>query len=267
MDKEKEKAEAGFSRRNFITVAGMGGLAFLLDRGRAFASEACAAPPPVTSEEALQMLMEGNARFVSGVVTRPNLSKERIAETSKGQHPFATTISCSDSRVPVEEVFDRGIGDIFVIRVAGNVAAVDELGTAEYGAGHLCVPLLVVLGHTKCGAVTAVVNGDEVGGNIRGLVGPIVPAVNRSKAKGLTGDDLINDAIRENVMQTISDIFSLSDELHKMVAGKKVRVIGAVYNTADGIVQWLGEHPDQAKLLGAKKTEERKKKAPTEKKF
>ncbi|MEO5341312.1 MAG: nuclear transport factor 2 family protein [Magnetococcus sp. MYC-9] len=198
------------------------------------------AAPAIRAEQALQLLKEGNARFQAGQSEVPNLTPQRIAETaSHGQHPFATIISCSDSRVPVEHVFDRGIGDLFVIRVAGNVADTDEIGTAEYGAGHLHTPLIVVLGHTRCGAVTAVVKGDGVGGSIPKLVDNIVPAAQRAKDKGLSGDELVLDAIRENVRQSIGDLRAHSEELRHLEHEGKLQMVGAVYHLEDGSVEWL----------------------------
>jgi carbonic anhydrase len=196
--------------------------------------------PSMSPEAALQLLKEGHARFLAGKPERPNLTPQRIAETfSKGQHPFVSIISCSDSRVPVEHIFDRGIGDLFVIRVAGNVADTDEIGTTEYGAGHLMTPLVLVLGHTKCGAVTAVVKGDQVGGSIPQLVDNIIPAAQRSKAKGLTGDALILDAIRENVQQSMQDLLLRSHELSHLQESGKIKVVGAIYHVEDGSIEWM----------------------------
>lgn len=212
----------------------------------------------MTSDEALKFLQEGNERFVGGKPERPNQAAERRLSVAKGQAPFATIIGCSDSRVPVEEIFDRGIGDVFVVRVAGNVCGIDEVASAEYGAGHLHTPLIVILGHTSCGAVTAVATGAEVGGNIPKLVQEIVPAVERSRARGLTGDALVADAVVENVWQSISSLFHRSGEIGELVRDGKVRVVGAVYDLADGKVKWLGPHPLQDSLLPAGKAEEHK---------
>lgn len=218
---------------------------------KAAAPVAAAAPAGPTPDQALAMLKEGNARYMSGKLTSPNVSQGRRDETVKGgQHPFASILGCSDSRAPIELVFDRGIGDLFVIRVAGNVSDTDEIGTVEYGAGHLGTPLIVVLGHKKCGAVTAVVKGDKVGGSIPQLVDNIIPAAKRAKDKKLEGDDLINRAITENVLQSIADMLTRSEEIRHLVASGKVKVVGAVYDLVDGHVDWMGEHPDQAKLLG-----------------
>ena len=218
----------------------------------AFASFAVGGDVP-TPAEALARMKEGNARFASGKVLNPNTGSDRIAETSKGQHPFATVLGCSDSRVPVERVFDQGIGDVFTVRVAGNVAKVDEIGSVEYAAGHMNVPLLVVLGHTKCGAVTAVVNNAKVGGSIPGLVSSIVPAVEaaRKAHPEVKGEAIIPFAIEANVFETIKTLIVTSEELRHLVHEGKLQIVGGVYDIADGKVKWLGEHPDQSSLLNA----------------
>ena len=128
------------------------------------------------------MLKDGNARYVEGKPTHPHQGAERRALTAgQGQHPFAAVLSCSDSRAPVELIFDQGIGDLFVIRVAGNVAATDEIGTMEY-VDYLGIPVLVVLGHSQCGAVTAAVEGTKLPGSMGVLVAPIKPAADKAKA-------------------------------------------------------------------------------------
>ncbi|HEX8875705.1 MAG TPA: methyl-accepting chemotaxis protein [Phycisphaerales bacterium] len=203
--------------------------------------------------EALARLKEGNARFAAGKPTNPNSGTDRIAETSKGQHPFAAVLGCADSRVPVERVFDQGIGDVFTVRVAGNVAKVDEIGSVEYAAGHMNVPLLVVLGHTKCGAVSAVATNAKVGGSIPGLVSNIVPAVEsaRKEHPDVKGEAIIPFAIEANVFETIKTMLVTSEELRHLVHEGKLQIVGGVYDIADGKVKWLGEHPNQSALLTA----------------
>ena len=203
--------------------------------------------------EALERLKQGNTRFASGKISNPNTGADRIAETAKGQHPFAAVLGCADSRVPVERVFDQGIGDVFTVRVAGNVAKVDEIGSVEYAAGHMNVPLLVVLGHTKCGAVTAVVNNAKVGGSIPGLVSNIVPAVEaaRHEHPEAKGEAIIPFAIETNVFETIKTLLVSSEELRHLVHEGKMQIVGGVYDIADGKVKWLGEHPNQSSLLNA----------------
>jgi len=153
-------------------------------------------------------LNKGNSRFVDGKNVFPHTGVTRRKETSKGQAPFATILTCADSRVSPEFIFDQGIGDLFSIRVAGAVADTDEIGTIEYGVGHLKTPLLIVLGHTKCGAVKAVCEGAEVSQNIKWLVDNIVPAVNRARTlhPKMTGDELIDASVEQNVSQSNQNI-------------------------------------------------------------
>ncbi len=205
-------------------------------------------------DEALQRLKDGNARFVAGKCTHPRMDAARLVETSeKGQNPFATVITCSDSRVPVEAIFDQGIGDVFVIRVAGNVCHVDEAGSAEYGVDHLGTPLLVVLGHTGCGAVTAVVTGAELHGNIPALVDSIGPAVKKAATLNphLSGAELVPEAIKANCWQSIEDLLKASPAARELVKAGKLKIVAAIYNIRTGTVGWLGTHPEQERLLAA----------------
>ncbi len=205
----------------------------------------------------LSALKSGNRRFVRGLTNQsarqyPHQDKSRLDQNATGgQQPFVTIISCSDSRVPVELVFDAGLGDIFSIRIAGNVCDIDEAGSIEYGAGHLNTPLLVVLGHTGCGAVTAVVEGAEVHGSIPRLVDNIIPAVARARSQHprARGKELINFAVTENVWQGIDDLFKISVEVRHLVSSGSLDVQGAVYELETGKVKWLGRHPDQRALL------------------
>jgi carbonic anhydrase len=213
---------------------------------------ASAAGPGISPDDALGKLKAGNARYVSGVVQHPNQDqKRRSATATEGQHPFATVLGCSDSRVPVEVLFDSGIGDIFVIRVAGNVVDVDEAGSIEYAVDHLGTPVLVVLGHTQCGAVTAVAQKAEVHGNIRPLVANIQPAVAtaRKMHPELAGDAIVSEAIKANVWQAIADLFKSSPVTVAKVKAGNLKVVGAVYNIDSGAINWMGAHPMQDQLL------------------
>lgn len=205
----------------------------------------------VTADQALEKLQKGNVRFVSGKQEHPGQDFARRELTStKGQHPFATILSCSDSRVPPEILFDQGIGDIFIIRVAGNVANVDEAASIEYAVDHLNTPLLVVLGHTQCGAVTAVVEGADAHGNIPALLRSIVPAVAGVRAKNpkASGPQLISDCIKANVWQAIEDLFRTSAIVTAKAKDNKLKVVGAMYDISTGRVSILGPHPHQDKL-------------------
>lgn len=208
--------------------------------------------PGVSPDQALEMLKKGNARYLAGKQEHPHQDFGRRELTAeKGQHPFATVLSCSDSRVPVEILFDRGVGDIFVIRVAGNVANVDEVASIEYSADHLNTPLLVVLGHTHCGAVQAVAENADVHGNISTLVKSIVPAVAKARQKNptATGEVLVNEAVKANVWQAIEDLFKISPITRKNVKDGKLKVLGAVYDIDTGAITWLGTHDKQEDLI------------------
>ena len=201
--------------------------------------------------DALLELVAGNDRFSSGQSTHPNLSAERRElVTSGGQHPFATVIACSDSRVPVEILFDQGVGDIFVIKVAGNVCNTDEIGSIEYGVDHLDTPVMVVLGHTHCGACTAVATGADVHGCIPDLIAPIRPAFEKVQAAypDLDGKALVPALVEANVWQAIEDLFQRSSSTRKRTNDGRVTVVGAVYNIETGTVKWMGTHPEQESL-------------------
>lgn len=198
---------------------------------------------------ALALLKDGNARFAAGKATHPHADAVRLKQAgteNQGNYAYATVLSCSDSRVPVEMIFDAGIMDIFVVRVAGNVCDTDEIGTIEYGLAHVNTPVLVVLGHTQCGAVTAVTHaargqGHELELNIPPLVDNIGPAVQRALAAHpeAQGDAVIPYAIEENVWQAVADLFRHSPVTRQLVHAGKVRVVGAVYDVGTGAVTWL----------------------------
>lgn len=208
---------------------------------------------PITKERAFNLLVEGNARWVADQERSPNTTPSRREQTAAGQTPFAAVLSCADSRVPLECVFDRGVGDLFVVRVAGNVAGESEAGTLEYGVAHLNVPLVVVMGHTQCGAVKAAVSGAKIHGALGALVARIHPAVERARQQNADATDaeLLNVAVRENVWQSMYDAFRSSPSLREGAEAGTVRVVGAVYDIASGKVEWIGEHPWQREILAA----------------
>ncbi len=206
-----------------------------------------------TADEALGMLEEGNARWVSAKTQSPNTSADRRTEVAGGQHPFVTILTCADSRLPVERIFDCGVGDVFVIRVAGAVAGGSETGTIEYGVEHLKTPLLVVMGHSKCGAVAAAASNADVHGKVAELVSHIKPAVDRARKANPEADSnaVATIAVKENVWQSIFDLYKTSESLRQSVSGGKLKVVGAIYDITTGKVELLGEHPWQAALLNA----------------
>ena len=209
---------------------------------RAFA--AIDAPPQIAPDQALTQLKDGNARFVADQPKAPHRDAgRRVDQAKNGQHPIATVVACSDSREAVEILFDQGIGDLFIVRVAGNVCNTDEIASAEYGAEHLGAPLLIVLGHTKCGAVTAAVTGTDVHGNIPALLKGITPAVEKTRKDNpeLKDDALVAAAIEANVRLSIANLYNNSEVLRKLISTEKVRIEGAVYDLATGQVNWLSE--------------------------
>ncbi len=209
-----------------------------------------------SADEALRLLKEGQTRYVDGKPLHPRQDRARRALTAaQGQHPLAVVLACSDSRVPPEIIFDQGIGDLFMVRVGGNVAATDEIGSIEYAVDHLAVPLVVVLGHSQCGAVTAVVDDTKLPSNITNLLEPIKPAVDKAREAnpGAAKEALLQAAIGNNVWQAIEDMLRLSPLIREKVKDGKAQVVGTLYDIDSGQVQWLGPHPDQEKLVGGKK--------------
>ncbi len=199
------------------------------------------AGPGVSADEALRLLVEGNERFAANKTAHPHSNFLRLVDTAEhGQHPFATVLGCSDSRVPVELLFDQGFGDVFVVRVAGGVCADDETGSIEYGVSHLGTPILVVLGHTQCGAVTATVEHEHAEGHIKSLVSHIEPAVKRVRARrpNLSGAALIEEAVVENVYVAVEELFEHSPMIVDALEKGKLWIVPAVYNVKTGKVDW-----------------------------
>jgi carbonic anhydrase len=192
----------------------------------------------VTSDSALAELKEGNKHHVAHRYSHPHETPERQIQLVNEQHPHSQILSCADSRVPPEIIFDQGLGDIFIVRVAGNVAADTELASLEYGAEHLHIPLLVVLGHQRCGAVTAAVQGGEQPGHIPVLVTLLRPAV--EKSRGLPGD-AIDNAVRMNVEMVVNQLRSSTPVLSALVKEGKLKIVGGVYSLDTGKVTWLPE--------------------------
>ena len=179
-------------------------------------------------------LANGNTHFVHGRSAHPNQSVSRRDEVAKGQHPFAVIVGCSDSRLSPEIVFDQGLGDLFVVRVAGNIVDDNALGSIEYAVEHLGARLIVVLGHEKCGAVAAAVASDHADGHVDSIVKAIQPAVVKAKAEQ---GDVVDNAVKENVRQVVAEIRSSEPVLAKLVKSGKIRVIGARYDLDSGKVQ------------------------------
>ena len=184
-----------------------------------------------TPDQALQMLVAGNRRYASGQAAHPHQSAERCLEVVSGQHPFAVFLGCADSRVPPEVFCDQGLGDLFVVRNAGHVVDQVVLGSLEYAVDHLDAPLVMVVGHTHCGAVTAAVQGGQVPGHISSIVDRIKPAVVASSR--LAGNAILN-AILEHVRLTVAAIKACEPILADAVKLGHLRVVGSLYHLDTG---------------------------------
>ena len=201
----------------------------------------------ISASDALERLREGNRRFVAGEHTIDELASgiRRMALVS-GQRPIATILGCSDSRVPVEVVFDQGFGDLFVIRVAGNVVAPSQVGSVEFAAERLGTRLVVVLGHTRCGAVTATLEdlqrpASNQSWNMNSIVSRIRPSVEGLLATDLKHDPerLIDQAVRANVRASVNQLRHGSDVLELLIRRDGLRVVGAEYSLETGIVDFF----------------------------
>jgi carbonic anhydrase len=194
----------------------------------------------VTAEDALKKLIEGNKRYVEGKLSNPRRNSARRTELAKGQHPFAVILSCSDSRVPPEVIFDQGLGDLFVIRTAGHVVDEMAIGSIEYAVEHLGTQLIMVLGHERCGAVTAAVqavdapahNEGEVC-NICSIVNAIRPAIEKVKDKH---GDLLENSVKANVKLVAEKLRSSKPVLAELVGDGLLKVVGGYYDLDSGAV-------------------------------
>ncbi len=238
---------------NAMTLA-----ALLLLPAAAHADPDAKAPAAPSPEEANSLLVAGNERFVHNASTHPRQSAKRVSEIATGEHPFVTVLSCSDSRVPPELLFDQGLGDVFSVRVPGNVANRDELASVEYGVENLGTPLLVVMGHTKCGAVTAIAKHVAVPGHMPALLAKIGTAVEtaHSKLPHASDSEVVAEAVRANVFESMATMLRESELVRERVDSGKTRMIGAVYDLTTGTITWLGPHPEQTQLIAKAKTSE-----------
>ncbi|BBD63911.1 carbonic anhydrase [Nostoc commune NIES-4072] len=184
----------------------------------------------ITPDKALQELLEGNDRFVKAKRRNPHQTRSRLVEVAKGQKPFASILGCADSRVPSEIVFDQGLGDLFVCRVAGNIATPEEIGSLEFGSLILGSKVIMVVGHERCGAVDAAIKGAPVPGQIGSLLEAIKPSVESSKGK--EGDKLEN-ACKANVLAQIEKLKS-SSVLSELIKSEKLKIVGGYYDLDTG---------------------------------
>lgn len=201
----------------------------------------------IPAQEALERLRDGNRRFVSGIRTHDVLaSQARLSALVYGQEPFAIILGCSDSRVPAEIVFDQGLGDLFVIRVAGNIVAASQVGSVEFAAEQFHTRLVVVLGHTQCGAITATIDqlqqpGDHRSRNLRSIVDLIRPSVETLLATDLKHDReaLVHHAGRANIRASVDHLRHGSEILEQLIQNEGLLVVGAEYSLETGVVDFF----------------------------
>jgi carbonic anhydrase len=199
----------------------------------------------LTADEALRLLKEGNARFVEGRAENPNRDHERRKLTSEeGQIPFAAVLACSDSRAPISTLFDRGVGDIFTIRLAGNVVGEIGTGSIEYAVEHLGIPLLVILGHSRCGAVQAALDAGSHSDCINKLIEKITPAVRKTLERnaGLTGRELADEVSLTNVWLQVEDLYKNNEIVRSAVETGRLVLVAAFYRLGAGRVEWMGQY-------------------------
>ena len=199
---------------------------------RAFSADVTQPNP----DQAMQKLTEGNKRFVTGLLSASHDVASRRSVVAKAQHPFAVIVGCSDSRVPPEFVFDQGLGDLFVVRLAGNAVDDFAVGSIEYALEHLGTTLVVVLGHKRCGAVGAALEQGKVEAHLEGLVKAIAPAV--EKARGKEGD-VWENAIKENALMAAAALQASEPVIAPLVNAGKVRIVAAYYDLDTGVVTFL----------------------------
>jgi carbonic anhydrase len=199
--------------------------------------------------EALERLRAGNARFVANEPSREFSDVER-ARLASGQEPFAVILGCSDSRVPTEVVFDQGLGDLFVIRVAGNIVAPSQVGSIEFAAQKFATRLVVVLGHTHCGAVEATIDelqqpAEKQSRNIAAIVGRIQPSVMDLLERGdvTDRDDLVRRAVRENVRYSTNALRHGSEIIEELIVKGELLIVGAEYSLDTGVVEFFDGTP------------------------
>jgi carbonic anhydrase len=195
----------------------------------------------LTADQALARLVDGNGRFVRGEARFPTVQKEILAELARGQRPFATILGCSDSRVPPELIFDAGFGELFIIRVAGNVISAEVMGTLQYAGMHLRTPLFVVLGHERCGAVGAALaaqdGGDQAPARIAVLLDSIRPGL-QDLPSALPPDERFDRAVEANVRWSMRQLLE-TPEARTRAAEGTMKLVGAVYELESGRVRFL----------------------------
>jgi len=200
-------------------------------------------PNVATPAKVVAALKAGNLRYMRGAMAHPHERPADRRHLAAAQHPRAVVLGCADSRVPPEIIFDQGLGDLFTVRVAGNIAGHEALGSIEYAVEHLHTPVIIVLGHEQCGAVTAALHPEGVEGHVKELVDAIQPAVERAKRLHHSEAALLHDAIEANVDVQLHHLIDDDPVVHGEVLHHKVIVIGAIYDLESGRVKFLESKP------------------------
>ncbi|MBC5796129.1 carbonic anhydrase [Sphaerospermopsis sp. LEGE 00249] len=240
-------------RRHFLKIAGLTTLSIssltacneiITNRSEIIIPDTNPNPNPVSANEAQRRLVEGNRRFVNQSRRYPNQSKRRLQSVSKTQYPYAAILGCADSRVPPELIFDQGLGDLFVVRVAGNIASDEAIGSLEYATTALGTELIIVLGHERCGAVKAAMKNQPVPGNVGSIVDEIRPALPQIQQRTSDISD-INDsnyeqnAIINNIQYQVERLQNNSAVLAKLIGAGRLNVVGAFYDLDTGKVNFI----------------------------
>jgi len=238
------RAVLALSRRDALGAAALAAAGLWLAPARsARAKEAAAMPADFTPEQALAWLLEGNRRFAAGRAEAPRRTLARVHDTAPDQKPFAAILACADSRVPPEILFDQGFGDLFVVRVAGNIVAPSIVGSIEFAASQFGTRLVVVMGHTSCGAITASVNAIATGTgpeskNLRAITDRISPHIEAIARRG-SGPETMRDAMRANVRASVDHLRHGSQILEELVIKGRVAVVGSEYDLETGRVSFF----------------------------
>lgn len=241
------KINGFLGRRNFLKFVGLSTLSMgtltacneiITNRSEVRIPENNPNPNPVSAEEAKRRLTEGNRRFVNQNRQYPNQSKRRLQSVSKKQYPYAAILGCADSRVPPEIIFDQGLGDLFVVRIAGNIASNETIGSLEYATANLGTQLIVVLGHKGCGAVSAAIDNQPDDGKINSVVDGIKPSLSQpQRTRSNINDD--NNPVINNIEYQARKLQNSSQIIDRLIRDDRLKIIGAYYDINTGKVRFL----------------------------
>ena len=244
------KMNGFLGRRNFLKFVGLSTLSIgtltacnkiITNRSEIIIPENNPNPNPVSAEEAKRRLIAGNRRFVNQNRQYPNQSKRQLQSVSKKQYPYAAILGCADSRVPPEIIFDQGLGDLFVVRVAGNIASNETIGSLEYSAATLGTQLIVVLGHKGCGAVSAAIDNQPNDGNINSVIDDIKPSLspNSRTRRNINDVNDVNNAVINNIEYQARKLQNNSQIIDRLIRDDRLKIIGAYYDINTGKVRFL----------------------------